>query len=109
MFLTRVAPFAVAACFVAGVAADDHDKGDVEKGKEAFQQRCLVCHFEDSAEKKIGPGLAGIKDGQLPSGKEATLENVLDNLNTGGNGMPAFETMLSEEEKTNIVAYVLSL
>ena len=45
----------------------------------------------------------------MPSGKEATRENVLENLNKGGNGMPAFEKMLSEEEKIDIVAYVLSL
>ncbi len=94
----------------AGAAyADNHEGGDAAKGKEAFQQRCLVCHFEDSADKKIGPGLAGIKDGMLPSGKDATRENVLENLNKGGNGMPAFEMMLSEEEKANITAYVLSL
>jgi mono/diheme cytochrome c family protein len=89
--------------------ADNHEGGDAAKGKEAFQQRCLVCHCEDSADKKIGPGLAGIKEGTLPSGKEATLENVLENLNKGGNGMPAFEQMLSDEEKVNIAAYVLSL
>ena len=101
---------ASAALFVVGGAvADNHEGGDAAKGKEAFQQRCLVCHFEDSADKKIGPGLAGIKEGTLPSGKEATLENVLENLNKGGNGMPAFEQMLSDEEKSNIVAYVLSL
>ena len=99
-----------AALFVAsGALADNHEGGDAAKGKEAFQQRCLVCHFEDSADKKIGPGLAGIKEGTLPSGKEATLENVLENLNKGGNGMPAFEQMLSDEEKSNIAAYVLSL
>ncbi len=89
----------------AAVAAD----GDAAKGKDAFQQRCMVCHFEDSADRKIGPGLAGIKDGKLPSGKEATPENVLENMNKGGNGMPPFEAMLSEEEKVNIVAYVLTL
>lgn len=109
MFRTRVAQFAVAVCLVAGASGEDHDKGDAEKGQAAFQQRCLVCHFDDSADKKIGPGLAGIKDGELPSGKEATRENVLENLNKGGNGMPAFEKMLSEEEKIDIVAYVLSL
>ena len=109
MFRTRVAHFIGAFCLVAGASADSHDKGDAEKGKAAFQQRCLVCHFEDSADKKIGPGLAGIKDGTLPSGKDATRENLLENLNTGGNGMPAFEKMLSEEEKVDIVAYVLSL
>ena len=109
MFARWVAALAATLFLVAGAAADDHDKGDAEKGKEAFQQRCMVCHFEDSAEKKIGPGMAGIKDGKLPSGKEATNENVMENLNKGGNGMPAFEQMLSEEEKVNIVAYVLSL
>ncbi len=104
-----------AACCVATLLgtvagwADNHDTGDAAKGKEAFQQRCLVCHFEDSAEKKIGPGLAGIKDGKLPSGKDTTREAVMDNLNQGGNGMPAFEQLLSEEEKANIVAYVLTL
>ena len=89
--------------------ADNHEGGDAAKGKEAFEQRCMVCHVADSADKKIGPGLAGIKEGTLPSGKEASLENVLENLNKGGNGMPAFEKMLDEEEKINIAAYVLSL
>lgn len=98
------------ALLAAGAAyGDNHEGGDAAQGKEAFQQRCLVCHFEDSADKKIGPGLAGIKDGELPSGKEASRENVLENLNKGGNGMPAFEQMLSEEEKANITAYVLTL
>lgn len=98
-----------AALFIVGGAAADEQSGDAAKGKEAFQQRCLVCHFEDSAEKKIGPGLAGIKEGTLPSGKESTFENVLENLNKGGNGMPAFEAMLSDEEKSDIAVYVLSL
>ena len=108
MSKVTLALFGVALFVVGGAAADDNS-GDVAKGKDAFQQRCLVCHFEDSAEKKIGPGLAGIKEGTLPSGKEATFDNVLENLNKGGNGMPAFEAMLSDEEKSNIVAYVLSL
>ena len=109
MFHIRAALFAAALLVVAGVLADNHDEGDAAKGQEAFQQRCMVCHFDDSAEKKIGPGLAGIKDGKLPSGKDTTREAVMENLNKGGNGMPAFEQMLSEEEKINIVAYVLSL
>ncbi len=106
MSRTGFSLFAAALCTVVAASAQD---SDVAKGKEAFQQRCMVCHFDDSADKKIGPGLAGIKDGTLPSGKDANLENVLENLNKGGNGMPAFEKMLSEEEKADIVAYVLSL
>ena len=109
MFRIGVALCVVALAVVTGARADNHEQGDAAKGQAAFEQRCMVCHFNDSAEKKIGPGLAGIKDGKLPSGKDATAEAVMENLNKGGNGMPAFEQMLSEEEKVNIVAYVLSL
>ena len=106
MFRTGFSLFAATFCTVVAASAES---GDAAKGKDAFQQRCMICHFDESADKKIGPGLAGVKDGKLPSGKDTTLENVLENLNKGGNGMPAFEKMLSEEEKADIVAYVLSL
>lgn len=109
MIRTRFLYIGLALAFAGAALADNHEKGDADKGKEAFQQRCVVCHFDDSAEKKIGPGLAGIKEGTLPSGKPSNLENVLENLNKGGNGMPPFEQMLSEEEKVNIAAYVLGL
>ena len=91
-------------------AADKHkSKGDAEKGKEVFETKCSICHNADSTEKKIGPGLKGIKDGKLPSGKDATHENVLQNINEGGGGMPAFEKLLTDEEKANVIAYVLGL
>ena len=91
-------------------AADKHEsKGEAEKGKEVFDVKCSVCHNTDSTEKKIGPGLKGIKDGKLPSSKDATYENVLENINNGGGGMPAFEKLLSDEEKANVIAYVLTL
>ena len=91
-------------------AADKHEsKGDAEKGKEVFETKCSICHNADSTEKKIGPGLKGIKDGKLPSGKDATHENLLQNINEGGGGMPAFEKLLTDEEKANVIAYVLGL
>ncbi len=89
--------------------AQDEGGGDVEAGKAGFEAKCLMCHFDDSADKKIGPGLAGVKNGKLPSGKEATKEIVLEVVNKGATGMPPMETMLSDDEKANIVAYVLSL
>lgn len=84
-------------------------EGDAEAGKELFEAKCQVCHNADSKDKKIGPGLAGIKDGKLPSGKDATHENMLKNLNEGGNGMPPFESLLSDEEKENLIAYMKTL
>lgn len=96
-------------CLVASAVAAEIPEGDAEKGEVAFQGRCAICHFHDSAEKKIGPGLAGIKDGKLPSDKESTRENLLENINKGGNGMPAMEAMMEDTEKYDIIAYVLTL
>ncbi|HYM11923.1 MAG TPA: cytochrome c [Bryobacterales bacterium] len=84
-------------------------KGDPAKGKDVFEAKCMVCHNPDSKDKKIGPGLQGVKDGKLPSGKDATHDTILQNVNNGGNGMPAFKELLTDEEKEDVVAYVLTL
>ena len=104
--------FAVALMLVLTIpaAADKHkSKGNAKQGQEVFETKCSICHNADSTEKKIGPGLKGIKDGKLPSGKDATDENLLDNINNGGGGMPAFEKLLTDEEKADVIAYVLKL
>ncbi len=82
---------------------------DVSDGATAFGSKCAVCHNADSADRKVGPGLAGIKNGKLPSGKEATTENIMAVINQGGNGMPAYESILTAEEKTALVAYLKTL
>jgi mono/diheme cytochrome c family protein len=84
--------------------------GNAENGKALFEKnQCSVCHKTDSKEKTIGPGLKGVKDGKLPSGKDATYENILENINTGGGGMPSFKDRLSDTEKNDVIAYVLTL
>ena len=89
------------------VAADK--KGDPAKGKEVFEQ-CGVCHNTDTDEKKIGPSLKGLfKRDVLKNGKKVTDDNVKAVINTGGNGMPSYADMLSEEEKTNVIAYLKTL
>ena len=83
--------------------------GDAAAGKDVFEGRCLDCHNPDSTEKKEGPGLKGIKDGKLPSGKKATHDTLLDLINKGGAGMPPFKDLLSSKEKEDVIAYVLTL
>jgi len=84
-------------------------KGDAAKGKEVFEQ-CSVCHNSDSAEVKMGPGLKGLfKKGKLSSGKPANDAGVLAQINEGGNGMPAYKDILSDAEKTNLIAYLKTL
>ncbi|MBI3698123.1 MAG: cytochrome c [Acidobacteria bacterium] len=83
--------------------------GDVAKGKDLFEAKCMVCHNPDSKDKKIGPGLQGVKDGKLPSGKNATHDVILEVVDAGGGGMPAYKELLTDEEKEDVIAYVLTL
>jgi cytochrome c len=83
--------------------------GDAAKGKEVFDQ-CSVCHNADSTETKIGPGLKGLfKHDKLANGKPVTEANVRAQINDGGNGMPAYKDILSDQEKDNVIAYLKTL
>src|SRR5579871_1320723 len=83
--------------------------GNAEKGKEVFEQ-CSVCHNADSDEKKMGPGLKGLfKKAKLKNGKAPTDANLKAIINAGGNGMPAYSDMLSDEERDNVLAYLKTL
>jgi cytochrome c len=83
--------------------------GDAAKGKETFEQ-CAVCHNVDTPEKKMGPSLKGLfKRKALQSGKPINDANVLAQINAGGNGMPAYQDMLSADEKANLLAYLHTL
>ena len=80
--------------------------GDAAKGKEVFEQ-CAVCHNIDSDEKKMGPSLKGLfKRDKLKNGKKVTEDAVRAIINAGGNGMPAYADMLSDDEKNDVIAYL---
>lgn len=83
--------------------------GDAGKGKELFEQ-CGVCHNADSEEKKMGPGLKGLfKRTKLANKKDVNEANVMEVINNGGNGMPAYDSILSKEEKAHVLAYLKTL
>ena len=91
-----------------GVFAADK-KGDAAKGKEVFEQ-CGVCHNADSTEKKMGPGLKGLfTHDKMLNGKKPTEANVRAKVDEGGNGMPAYKEILSDEDKDNVIAYLKTL
>lgn len=84
--------------------------GNPEKGKELFAQ-CSVCHNADSKEKKMGPGLKGLfkQEKLATNGKKPTDATVRTRIDEGGKGMPAYKEMLSDEEKTDLIAYLKTL
>jgi cytochrome c len=84
-------------------------KGDADKGKEVFEQ-CSVCHNSDSTEKKMGPGLKGLfKLDKMTNGQKPTEANVRAKIDEGGNGMPAYKDILSDEDKDNLIAFLKTL
>ena len=92
-------------------AADEKTaaKGDAVKGKEVFEQ-CGACHDTETGEKKMGPSLKGLyKKGKLANGKPVNDANVKAIINAGGNGMPAYEDLLTAEEKNHVLAYLKTI
>lgn len=94
------------------VAADEKKasgKGDVAKGKEVFEQ-CGACHDTETGEKKMGPSLKGLSTRKkMNNGKPATDANLKAVINAGGNGMPAYADLLTDEEKDDVLAYIKTL
>ncbi|HUQ91207.1 MAG TPA: cytochrome c [Bryobacteraceae bacterium] len=106
--MKKIIPAAIAATLAAS-SLFGFQKGDAEKGKELFEQ-CSVCHNADSTEKKMGPGLKGLyKKAKLGNGKAVNDANVKAVIDAGGNGMPAYESILSNEEKAHVMAYLKTL
>ena len=66
-----------------------------------------MCHNSDNDEVKVGPSLKGLfKHDKLKSGKPVNDANVRAMINMGGNGMPAFANLLSDDEKNDVIAYL---
>ncbi len=93
----------------AGPAVAKGKAGEADKGKVVFDQ-CSVCHNADSTEKKMGPGLKGLfQRPKLTSGKKPTEQNVRAQIDAGGNGMPSYKEMLTDQEKDDLIAFLKTL
>jgi len=99
----------VLAFFLPLLLAQDPPKGDAKAGSMIFEDKCTECHDSDSEETKTGPGLKGVKEGKLPSGRKSNRENILEILTEGRDEMPPFKDVLTEKQKEDVIAFVLTL
>jgi len=83
----------------------------VSRGKEVFDKKCAICHFADSDQKKIGPGLKGLfKRGTFSiNGNKVTPENLKVWIENGDAMMPPMKETLEPEQIKDVVAYVKTL
>jgi cytochrome c len=86
-------------------------KGSAIKGKDIFTKKCALCHFAESDQKKIGPGLKGIsKRGTFSvNGNKVTDENLKSWIENGDTLMPPFKEVLEPAEIKDVIAYVKTL
>ena len=85
--------------------------GSATRGKEVFDQKCALCHFADSDQKKIGPGLKGIsKRGTFTvNGNKVTTDSLTKWIETGDSLMPGMKDVLEPAQIRDVVAYVKTL
>ena len=81
-----------------------------QAGKTLFEANCSACHFHNTKDNKVGPGLLGLfKNPKLPDSGQPTSEKaVREKIINGGIKMPPFKH-LKEKEISDIVDYLKSL
>jgi mono/diheme cytochrome c family protein/uncharacterized membrane protein len=84
------------------------DPDSVKRGQALFTANCARCHTTGSTETVVGPGLKGVlKRPRLPaSGRPATPGNVFGQLRTPYRAMPSFQDKLSDDQVSDLIAYL---
>jgi cytochrome c2 len=80
------------------------------KGKALYDEWCEICHFGESAEKKVGPGLKGLaKRGKFADGRKVDDASLRAWIEKGGKDMPGFADSLKPEDIKDLIAYLKTL
>ena len=83
---------------------------DVAGGQDLFKSNCAVCHYADSTDKRIGPGLKGLYQREkMFDGRPINDENIRDLILNGGGKMIPFKEKLDDKQLDDLVAYLHTL
>ncbi len=81
-------------------------------GSELFENKgCSQCHYTDSEQSLVGPGLKGIlEQDELPvSGWKATEKNIAEQLKNPYKNMPSYADRLTENQIDKLIDYLKNL
>jgi cytochrome c len=94
-----------------GKKATSANAAAVARGKSLFQEKCSICHYDTSDQKKIGPGLKGIsKRGTFSvNGNKITDDSLKYWIESGDQLMPPFKDVLEPAQIKDVIAYVKTL
>jgi mono/diheme cytochrome c family protein len=84
--------------------------GDVARGKAQFKGNCVICHFEASDKKKVGPGLKGFgARTTFADGTKITDARLHDVIINGGKDMPPFLGIVNDAQIRDLISYLKTL
>ena len=94
-----------------GKKASGSNSVAVGRGKTVFQQKCALCHYDTSDQKKIGPGLKGInKRGTFSvNGNKINDDTLKSWIENGDQLMPPFKDVLEPAQIKDVISYVKTL
>lgn len=80
------------------------------RGRRIYEAQCERCHDPYSARGVHGPSLKGLGRRQyLPSGMPANDDRLTDVITMGKAKMPSFRNTISEQQLTDLLAYLKTL
>jgi len=85
---------------------------EAAQGAQLFNDRgCSQCHFTDSDQTRMGPGLLGLFNRQnLPaSDRPVSEENIRRQLMDPFRSMPSYADILTREEQDQIISFLKTL
>jgi len=116
--LVTVCLAAVAGVFAQSEAAQSQGKAaavsvesaETAKGQELFNERCAICHYDQSVAQKMGPGLKGIyARGKFADGKKVDDSSMAAWIEKGGKDMPGLKDTLKPAEIRTLINYLKTI
>lgn len=109
MSITRWRAAAVAALLTVAIAKPGVADAQ-SRGQQVFSSTCTFCHFTDTTDRKVGPGLIGLfRRERLPvSGDRVSDERVRKQIRQGSGAMPP-HGHLSAADVEALVEYLKTL
>lgn len=81
-----------------------------QAGHAVYRQHCSLCHYDREDKALNGPALLGLyKKPYLPSGAPANDDRVRNTIAHGRNNMPAQGAQLTEDDMSDLLAYLHTL
>ncbi len=95
---------------ISAVEQKSHMGNLVWKGADYFERNCSICHFIDSTDTKIGPGLKGLCElEKLPvSQRPFNGQNIEKQIENPYENMPSFDD-ITPEKINAIISYLKTL